>query len=202
MSRLKPRCAVLAGFVAILVLWPGSCVVDPAYAGGRITKRFNKTAKVRRFSPAKLTSGTTVLGHYRYNPSYVQKANRGGHRYFYVQEKPNSVKEWRANRKFLDRTILRGDRIVLSTPAYWAKMRTGFSRELAYLKSRGYTVSHGGTRMLPPAGGARITPLSRITGFSAAAGNRGLRQARQKRLEALRARFDGAASAGKGAGRR
>ena len=200
MPGRRRRHVLIGVFASALVLWPSSPAVDTANAGGRITKKFRKEAKVRRFSPAKLTSGTTVLGPFRgpgKYPGYIQKAKRGGHRYFYVhprflpgwkspipgkfnqaarrkvlsrsfnqaaKRRRVNIKEWRANRKFLDRTIRRGDRIILSAPAHTARKGSGFHRELMYLRSKGYTVSRDGMRLRPPAGGAKITYTGRVSG--------------------------------------
>jgi hypothetical protein len=61
------------------------------------------------------------------------------------------AEQWAANQRFLDRMILRGDDIVLSTPAGEAWPGSFFARELEYLAGKGYTVSPDGLRMLPPA---------------------------------------------------
>jgi hypothetical protein len=134
--------------------------------------------------PAKRTTGTTVLGPYH---RYIFKANnQAPHRYHNVPSKhvpgrityrkgPVNIPQWRANRKFLDRTILRGDRIILADSAHRAEAQSGFQRELLYLRSKGYTVSRDGRSLLPPVGGARITRAGRISGrFTDAAAVRSL----------------------------
>jgi hypothetical protein len=60
------------------------------------------------------------------------------------------AEQWAANQRFLDRTIARGDDIVLSTPAREAKPGSFFARELEYLAGKGYTVGPDGLRLLPP----------------------------------------------------
>jgi len=62
----------------------------------------------------------------------------------------SNVQRWAANQKFLDRMIVRGDVIILATPAGQAKAGSWFARELEYLAGKGYTPSADGLRMLPP----------------------------------------------------
>jgi hypothetical protein len=67
-----------------------------------------------------------------------------------VWEKVSPVDQWAANQKFLDRMIARGDDVILASPVKAAEPATFFARELEYLRSRGFTLSSDGTRMLPP----------------------------------------------------
>nr|WP_307727775.1 RHS repeat-associated core domain-containing protein [Massilia sp. TS11] len=103
----------------------------------------------RVVAPAKRATGKTVLGHY---PSYVDLSERLNARRF---ELPDSVWKgmsedeiWIANQKFLDRTIMRGDEIILSNPV--ARPGTYYEKELNYLMDKGFTISTDASRMLPP----------------------------------------------------
>jgi hypothetical protein len=93
----------------------------------------------------------TVLGRY---PAYVEKAAELNARRFDVPtevwKKMPLAKQWVANQKFLDRMIARGDEVILASPVKAAEPGTFFARELAYLRSKGFTLSSDGTRMLPP----------------------------------------------------
>jgi hypothetical protein len=118
--------------------------------GGKAAGKWalSKLAK-RVVAPAKRTSGKTVLGHY---PQYVELSEHLNARRF---ELPDSVWKgmtqdeiWTANRKFLDRTIERGDDIFLSNPA--ARPDSYFEKELNYMMDQGYTISADGARLLPP----------------------------------------------------
>jgi hypothetical protein len=104
----------------------------------------------RTIAPAKRASGSTVLGHY---PEYANMADTLGHRRFdiptAVWDKMTDAQRWTANQKFLDRTISRGDDILLSTPLDKVKPGSYFERELQYLSGKGYTPSADGTRLIP-----------------------------------------------------
>ena len=50
--------------------------------------------------------------------------------------------QWKANKKFLDRMILRGDRIHLATPVYKIKPNSFFEKELNYLFKKGFYFSN------------------------------------------------------------
>jgi hypothetical protein len=101
-------------------------------------------------APAKRASGSTVLGHY---PEYMNMADSLGHRRFDIPkaawDKMTDAQRWTANQKFLDRTISRGDDILLSTPLDKVKPGSYFERELQYLSGKGYTPSADGTRLIP-----------------------------------------------------
>lgn len=56
--------------------------------------------------------------------------------------------QWSANQRFLDRTIARGDEIILATPPSKTSAHSFPAQELEYLKSHGYEASVDGTRML------------------------------------------------------
>lgn len=102
---------------------------------------------------AKRASGFTVLGHH---PEYSKMADTLGHRRFEVPEavwnRMTDAQKWAANQKFLDRTISRGDAIVLSTPLDKVRPGSYFARELEYLSSKGYVPSADGTRLVPGGG--------------------------------------------------
>ncbi len=104
----------------------------------------------KTIAPAKRASGSTVLGHY---PEYANMADTLGHRRFdiptAVWDKMTDAQRWTANQKFLDRTISRGDDILLSTPLDKVKPGSYFERELQYLSGKGYTPSADGTRLIP-----------------------------------------------------
>lgn len=124
-------------------------------AGGVLKERA-AIARRREMAPAKRDSGTTVLGH---NPSYQAKANIKGDRYFNIPDK-----EWdkitagmdkkeifeKFNKPFIDRTITRGDKIVLSNPVTKVKPGSYFEMELKYLYSKGYRPAADGLSLLPP----------------------------------------------------
>jgi RHS repeat-associated protein len=104
---------------------------------------------VQIVAPAKRASGTTVLGHY---PEYMELADSKGHRRFDIPmkawNKMSDAERWSANQKFLDRTISRGDEIVLSTPLQNVKPGSYFERELQYLSGKGYRPSVDGKSLV------------------------------------------------------
>ena len=110
-----------------------------ALTKGNLSKAFDRAVYGK--SPAKRKTGTTVIGHY---PKYVQLS--GKNRFFYVPKQAwngmSKKQQWAANKKFLDRTIKRGDRIVLKTPK--VQSGTALSKEIAYLKSKGYVLNKKG----------------------------------------------------------
>jgi hypothetical protein len=94
--------------------------------------------------------GKTVLGKF---PDYIVMAKELGARYFNIPvpiwNKMTKNEQWDANKKFLDRTIVRGDEIILSSPAKQITAATGtFRRELDYLLKNGYRLNDDGTRLL------------------------------------------------------
>ncbi|MEJ7805800.1 MAG: hypothetical protein WKG03_07765, partial [Telluria sp.] len=93
--------------------------------------------------------GKTVLGHY---PEYEHLAESVNARRFSIPEavwnKMPEAQRWSANQKFLDRLIIRGDEILLSTPLDQVRPGSYFARELQYLAGRGYTPSADGARLL------------------------------------------------------
>lgn len=85
--------------------------------------------------------GVTVLGHH---PLYVRLSDTMGARHLEVSTATWAILgragQWRENRYFLDRTIARGEQVVLSHPPRVAKPGSAYDRELRYLRSRGATI--------------------------------------------------------------
>jgi hypothetical protein len=104
-------------------------------------------------APAKRSTGTTVLGHY---PEDVKASDTIGARRFDVPEaawkRMSPDEQWAANRRFLDRTIARGDDIELATPVDRARPGSFFERELRYLGSRGFRPNQRGDHLIAPGG--------------------------------------------------
>ena len=62
----------------------------------------------------------------------------------------SASEQWSANQKFLDRTISRGDDIMLSTPINNIDNIKGYYRkEIDYLIDKGYNISKDGKRLIP-----------------------------------------------------
>ena len=60
---------------------------------------------------------------------------------------------WIRNRQFLDQAVARHSEMLLAdNPNSGLHEGSYFMREINYLKSRGYTVSPDGSRMIPPGG--------------------------------------------------
>jgi hypothetical protein len=105
-----------------------------------------------KIAPAKRATGVTVLGH---NPSYVELGEKLNARYFEVPtriwDRMSDAERWTANQKFLERTIQRGDQIVLSVRPDMVRPNSYLEKELAYLRERfGYVPSADGTRLVRP----------------------------------------------------
>jgi hypothetical protein len=81
-------------------------------------------------------------------PEYTQLAEKIGGNTFQIPtniwNKMTSAEQWAANQKFLDRMILRGDKIRLATPLNQVKPGSFFEKELNYLFSKGYQASSDG----------------------------------------------------------
>ena len=80
-------------------------------------------------------------------------ANEIGARRFniptHVWNKMTMAERWAANQKFLDRTIARGDAIILSNPVKNINDVSGaFRQELDYLIKQGFRLSEDGTQMI------------------------------------------------------
>ena len=96
------------------------------------------------------TTGTTVLGKY---PNYINLASKLNARRFNIPtkiwNKMSPSEQWAANVKFLDRTIARGDKILLSNPVKNINKVSGYLRmELDYLMSKGYKLNSNGTQLI------------------------------------------------------
>jgi len=122
---------------------------EPAPAATPPPKTPDKPGKP--VTPAKRASGETVLGRY---PRYVELSDELNARRFQIPDEvwkrmtPDEM--WAANRRFLDRTIARGDDIILATPIKDVPPTSVFAKELRYMRSKGYRVSEDGKRLLPP----------------------------------------------------
>jgi hypothetical protein len=95
--------------------------------------------------------GVTVIGHW---PGYDAFGERIQARYFNIPpehwKKMSEVDQWAANVKFLDRTILRGDVVILSVPLSNIRSGSALEKEVAYLLQRGYRYDPKRNRLLPP----------------------------------------------------
>ncbi|MEH6305236.1 DUF6443 domain-containing protein [Olivibacter sp. CPCC 100613] len=94
--------------------------------------------------------GTTVLGKY---PDYINLASQLNARRFSIPSsvwnKMSPAEQWAANVKFLDRTIARGDKIILSNPVKDINKVGGYLRkELDYLMNKGYKLNSSGTQLI------------------------------------------------------
>ena len=94
--------------------------------------------------------GITVLGKH---PDYINLAGELGARRFNIPtniwNKMSAAEQWAANQKFLDRMILRGDKIVLSNRVTDINEVSGaFRKELDYLIDKGYRLSDDGLQMI------------------------------------------------------
>ncbi|HEY8937499.1 MAG TPA: hypothetical protein VIM65_19875, partial [Cyclobacteriaceae bacterium] len=89
--------------------------------------------------------GITVLGHY---PAYKSLATDLGAKHFqiptHIWDKMTAAEQWAANTKFLDRMILRGDKIRLATPLSDVRPGSFFEKELNYLYDKGFKISSDG----------------------------------------------------------
>lgn len=148
--------AVAAGLtmaMSVMDMHPGKRAVSGAARGivniiKNIFKKGGKEAGKTAVGCA-ARGGRSVLGHY---PGYLEKASELGARRFSVPPevwaKMTDAERWAANQKFLDRLILRGDEVILSTPAGRAIPGSSFARELEYLQSQGYRLVDNGTRLV------------------------------------------------------
>ncbi len=59
----------------------------------------------------------------------------------------SEIERWKANQKFLDRIIDRGDDIILAMPLNEVRLGSYFARKLEYLSSKGYLLSTDGTKL-------------------------------------------------------
>lgn len=103
---------------------------------------------VREVKTAK--GGTSVLGKY---PDYINLASKLGAKRFNIPtsiwNKMTPAQQWGANQKFLDRMIMRGDKIILSNPVLDVNKVSGaFRQELDYLIGKGYRLNSTGTHLI------------------------------------------------------
>jgi RHS repeat-associated protein len=124
-------------------------------AGGMPVKSGRNTADgARPLAPAKRNSNVTVLGT---RDTFVEYAERIGARYFFIPPEVE-IRHFQsnrllraANRRFLDRTIARGDVIELSVNARRAAKNSYFAWEIDYLVNQTgkYTISSDGMTLHP-----------------------------------------------------
>ena len=117
MVEPTPFCDIINGTIYIIRgKW-----YDGLITLGGIAPYIGDLAKIakysKKYSKVADKTGTTVLGHY---PEYVKHAESIGARKFQIPpsvwNKMSAAEQWTANTKFLDRMILRGDKIRLATP--------------------------------------------------------------------------------------
>ena len=94
--------------------------------------------------------GVSVLGKY---PDYINLAGELGAKRFSIPSniwnKMSAAEQWGANTKFLDRMIMRGDKIILSNPVLNINKVSGaFRKELDYMIGQGYRLNRGGTQLI------------------------------------------------------
>lgn len=94
----------------------------------------------------------TVLGHY---PAYIELAKKTNARVFSLPDtvwrNMSEAEIWEANKKFLDRTYMKGHDVLLATP--FDKVRPGsyFEKELDYMiNDKGYALSSDGKKLIHP----------------------------------------------------
>jgi hypothetical protein len=114
--------------------------------------------RLRSSLPSKITGlgevnavrGTSVLGKY---PDYLNLTDQIGAKRFNVPtniwNKMSAAEQWSANQKFLDRMIIRGDKIILSNPVLDINKVSGaFRQELDYLIGKGYRLNSMGNQLI------------------------------------------------------
>jgi filamentous hemagglutinin len=141
-----------AAAAAIIGAVPGEGLAANAGKSLDVATDGEKVASI--LAPAKRNTGETVLGHY---PEYVTMSDDIGARRYQIPDSVwNAMSEdqrWAANTTFLDRTIDRGDTVILATPAQSARPGSYYAREIEYMRQKGYAVSSDGIRLIPPAKG-------------------------------------------------
>lgn len=109
-------------------------------AGGQAIEAAGSEA-VGTFSAGHRRTGQTVIGTH---PTYIQEGESLGARYFNVPEQHwdalGPAGQWKANQKFLDRTIARGDEVILSNLPPEGRP-SSFRHEVTYLQQHGYKVA-------------------------------------------------------------
>jgi len=134
------------------VLKYGDEAVDAErFAIGLMKARKSATSTAKAVAPAKRQIGKTVLGRF---PEYVELSDKLGARRFDIPkgvwDKMSDAEKWTANKKFLDRTISRGDAIHLASTVDKATPGTFFRKELEYLMENGYKINADGKTLVPP----------------------------------------------------
>jgi RHS repeat-associated protein len=146
----QPTMEVTGTMAALL---PAGEIGGLGFAGGMATKGTSLGLNVAKSADLGLDvakTGTTVLGKY---PKYIELAGKLNARRFNIPanvwNKMTPVEQWSANVKFLDRTIARGDNILLSNPVKNINNVSGyFRKELDYLIGNGYRLSKDGTQII------------------------------------------------------
>ncbi len=125
---------------------------EPAYGAGYAAEKFLEMALLGRLMPASISSesGVTVLGKY---PDYINLAENLGARKFSVPTKfwnrMSASEQWIANQKFLDRTRLRGDNVIVSNPIIDINRVSGaFRNEINYMIDKGYRLNNSGNQLI------------------------------------------------------
>jgi hypothetical protein len=97
------------------------------------------------------TKGLAVLGHY---PKYLELADELNAKRFNIPieiwNKMTPEQQWNANKKFLDRLIVRGDNVRLSVNVKDIHKKSYLAKELDYLREHGYRVSSDGWWLTKP----------------------------------------------------
>jgi hypothetical protein len=117
----------------------------------RLKARTGGGKPAKPVAPAKRDGGKTVLGRY---PRYVELSDELNARRFEIPipvwNRMTPSEQWAANQRFLDRTIARGDEVILASPIDDLPPTSSFAKELRYMRSKGYRVSEDGKKLLPP----------------------------------------------------
>jgi hypothetical protein len=91
-----------------------------------------------------------VIGHY---PIYVEVAETEGGRFFSIPEDiyrgMSPEEQWRANVKFLDRGIAKGEEFKLATPADEIRPGSSLAKEVNFILERGYEFNAAKTALIP-----------------------------------------------------
>ena len=103
-----------------------------------------------RMGSKTVKGGVSVLGKY---PDYINLAEELGATRFNIPakiwNKMSLAEQWEANTKFLDRMIIRGDKIILSNPVLDINKISGaYRKELDYMIGKGYRLNSSGTQLI------------------------------------------------------
>lgn len=125
---------------------------------------FNRGARRTNSARPAFNVAARRARHTRSGGYYERVARRASANYFTVParqwQRMTNVERWRANKRFLDRAVERGDRIRLSTRLSGVTRPSSYAREIAYLQSRGFRVAKGGRYMVAP---VRLKPPPRAS---------------------------------------